>query len=108
MNGKRMWNPACSVLLYLPRRSTMYALCCGTTIAVLSNTTNATAATTSTSRKMPWSILVLRFFELASERPHVQREAFDRIDARGITGGDRVLADVDCRPAAAAVFEAAG
>ena len=41
MNGTRMWKPAWSVLLYLPSRSTMKALCCGTTIAVLNSTTNA-------------------------------------------------------------------
>ena len=53
MNGTRMWKPALSVLLYLPSRSTMKALCCGTTIAVLTSTTNATAATTSTSKNTP-------------------------------------------------------
>ena len=42
-----------NVLLYLPSRSTMNALCCGTTIAVLNSMTNATAATTSASRNVP-------------------------------------------------------
>src|SRR5262245_42557983 len=35
----RMWNPASRVLLYFPSRSTMYALCCGTTMAVRMNST---------------------------------------------------------------------
>ena len=53
MPGTRMWNPAFIVLLYLPSRSTMNALCCGTTIAVLNSMTIATAATTSASRNVP-------------------------------------------------------
>ena len=46
MSGTRMWKPACSVRLYLPQSSTMYALCCGTTIAVFISKKNASAAIT--------------------------------------------------------------
>jgi hypothetical protein len=37
MYGIRIWKPALSVRLYFPKRSTTYAFCCGTTMAVFEN-----------------------------------------------------------------------
>src|SRR5206468_1541701 len=53
MNGRRMWKPAPSVPVYLPRRSTTYALCCGTTTAVRASTYTTSAASPRTTIKLP-------------------------------------------------------
>src|SRR5437762_3790489 len=90
MNGTRMWKPADSVRLYLPRSSTMNALCCGTTIAVRrkTKTTRTTAATAMINK--PWFMDA----PLLLVRSNVQREPVDGFDPDLLAGRDRVLADV--------------
>src|SRR5690606_15386832 len=102
MNGIRIWKPADSVRLYLPNTSTTYALCCGTTMAVFEMTMIASTATMTATIRNSF-ILVFPFslrFESAAD---VQRQAVDGLDANFFPGGDRLVADVDGRPAAAAI-----
>src|SRR5262245_39228984 len=80
-NGSRMWKPASSVPEYFPSRSTMKALCCGTTTAVLATTTSSRIARTTTTISIGVSIGIR-----VSPRPasslglHPERQAVHALD----------------------------
>src|SRR5262249_51027775 len=102
--GTRMWNPACSVRLYLPRNSTTYALCCGTTINVRRKTKITRIAAATATINMPW---LIRCSDAATAlvETNVQREPVDRLDSGFLAGRDCLCADVERSPPGAAVFD---
>src|SRR5919108_4051498 len=92
-----MWKPACSVTRYLPSRSTMYALCCGTTTAVLAITKITRMARTTKTTSVSVMTLSLRLL-----RPDVEREAVHAHHAPALPPGERAGVHVVRRPRAAA------
>src|SRR5262245_26132817 len=57
-----MWKPASSTPVKRPSRSTTYAFCCGTTIAVLKNSTITKIAATNITKSKP-------VIQTSSDRP---------------------------------------
>src|SRR5262245_2039310 len=93
-----MWNPAWSVLLYLPSRSTTKALCCGTTVAVRAMTMIANATRTRTVISVAMSSPALRLGFAAD----LKRKAIDPLDTYSCTRLERHVADVASGPRGAA------
>src|SRR5215468_10853239 len=97
-----MWKPAWSVRLYLPRLSTTYAFCCGTTIAVLA----ITKTTSATTIRTPIRVVPTRTPPLQSSLDFEHDSAHAR-DAHRCARRERLGADVACLPGRAAQLHGA-
>ena len=100
-NGTRKWNPACLTPANRPRRSTTYALCCGTTTAVL-----ATMMSTTIGETMPTTMTGLDP-SAGSFGFDVQHQAIHADDAAARAASERHRAGVARRPCRAAQLDAA-
>src|SRR5688572_29541177 len=103
-NGTRIWNPAWIVRLYRPRFSTTYALCWGTTVAVL-----AITMITSTEITMKtYSVSIENLSPLRLSGFQMQDEPVGVADHGLAARRDRRDIDVSRGPAGAVILDAAG
>src|SRR5688572_22019103 len=104
MNGTRMWNPALRTPLYRPKRSTTYALCCGTTIVVRDKTISTMIARKTATIRVelgtypPISGLTLAYVEGQTVHSH---------NTAALALRQIVLAGIEGAPGAATQFHLA-
>src|SRR3984957_9236266 len=94
------------VRLYLPRYSTTKAICCGTTVRVFASMRTTMSATTMAPKPkgISNSPLLLRTVPVGVDH---ERQPFDPVDARALSGRNDGAAAVYRVPGAAAKLEAA-
>src|SRR5262245_31067185 len=84
-----MWNPTLSVVLYFPRRSMIYAICCGTTTAVLARTISTRIAKTKATMTAP---LINHSPAYSTFDPEGQ--TIDALHGTALSAGDPLIATV--------------
>src|SRR3954454_15706911 len=95
----RMWNPAFSVPLYLPSRSTTQACCCGTTRAIREMTNIAKKARTTTTTTLDMIRSPIGLLLVCAD---MNGETVNVLDTRALSGSEVADADVAGGPGRAA------